>query len=37
MIWVYNCDGELDSVSEFVDGFEGVLSWWFEGNFMVGI
>lgn len=34
---VYNRDGELDSVSEPVDGLEGSLSWRPEGNLIAGI
>jgi elongator complex protein 1 len=34
---VYNRDGELDSVSEPVDGLEGSLSWRPEGNLLAGI
>lgn len=37
VIRVYNRDGELDSVSEPVDGLEGSLSWRPEGNLMAGI
>lgn len=37
VIRVYNRDGELDSVSEPVDGLEGALSWRPEGNLMAGI
>ena len=36
-IRVYNRDGELDSVSEPVDGLEGSLSWRPEGNLMAGV
>ncbi|KAK4034196.1 IKI3 family-domain-containing protein [Parachaetomium inaequale] len=36
-IRVYNRDGELDSVSEPVDGLEGSLSWRPEGNLIAGI
>ncbi|KAK4455031.1 IKI3 family-domain-containing protein [Podospora aff. communis PSN243] len=36
-IRVYNREGELDSVSEPVDGLEGSLSWRPEGNLMAGI
>jgi elongator complex protein 1 len=34
---VYNRDGELDSVSEPVDGLEGSLSWGPEGSLIAGI
>lgn len=37
VVRVYNRDGELDSVSEPVDGLEGSLSWRPEGNLMAGI
>ncbi|KAK0704943.1 IKI3 family-domain-containing protein [Lasiosphaeris hirsuta] len=37
VIRVFNRDGELDSVSEPVDGLEGSLSWRPEGNLMAGI
>jgi elongator complex protein 1 len=37
VIRVYNRDGELDSVSEPVDGLEGSLSWRPEGNLIAGI
>ncbi|KAK0706398.1 IKI3 family-domain-containing protein [Lasiosphaeria miniovina] len=37
VIRVYNRDGELDSVSEPVDGLEGSLSWRPAGNLMAGI
>jgi elongator complex protein 1 len=37
VIRVYNRDGELDGVSEPVDGLEGSLSWRPEGNLMAGI
>jgi len=36
-IRVFNRDGELDSVSEPVDGLEGGLSWRPEGNLIAGI
>jgi elongator complex protein 1 len=36
-IRVYNRDGELDSVSEPVDGLEGSLSWRPEGNLIAGV
>lgn len=36
-IRVYNRDGELDSISEPVDGLEGSLSWRPEGNLIAGI
>ncbi|KAJ4307173.1 putative elongator complex protein 1 [Collariella sp. IMI 366227] len=37
VIRVFNRDGELDSVSEPVDGLEGSLSWRPEGNLIAGI
>ncbi|KAM7208473.1 IKI3 family domain containing protein [Naviculisporaceae sp. PSN 640] len=37
VIRVYNRDGELDSVTEPVDGLEGSLSWRPSGNLMAGI
>ncbi|KAL2138685.1 hypothetical protein VTI28DRAFT_6379 [Corynascus sepedonium] len=37
VIRVYNREGELDSVSEPVDGLEGSLSWRPEGNLIAGI
>ncbi|KAK4242087.1 IKI3 family-domain-containing protein [Achaetomium macrosporum] len=37
VIRVYNREGELDSVSEPVDGLEGGLSWRPEGNLVAGI
>lgn len=37
VIRVYNRDGELDSVSEPVDGLDGSLSWRPEGNLIAGI
>ncbi|KAK0613849.1 IKI3 family-domain-containing protein [Immersiella caudata] len=37
VIRVYNRDGELDSVSEPVDGLEGSLSWRPEGNLVASI
>ncbi|KAK4122928.1 IkappaB kinase complex, IKAP component [Parathielavia appendiculata] len=37
VIRVYNRDGELDSVSEPVDGLEGSLSWRPEGNLIAGV
>jgi elongator complex protein 1 len=37
VIRVYNREGELDSVSEPVDGLEGGLSWRPEGNLIAGI
>jgi elongator complex protein 1 len=37
VIRVYNRDGELDSVSEPVDGLEGSLSWGPEGSLIAGI
>ncbi|KAK3387211.1 IKI3 family-domain-containing protein [Podospora didyma] len=37
VIRVYNRDGELDSVTEPVDGLEGSLSWRPVGNLMAGI
>ncbi|KAK5661443.1 hypothetical protein OQA88_11344 [Cercophora sp. LCS_1] len=37
VIRVYTREGELDSVSEPVDGLEGSLSWRPEGNLMAGI
>lgn len=37
MIRVYSREGELDSVSEPVDGLEGALSWRPAGNLMAGI
>ncbi|KAL7921536.1 IKI3 family domain-containing protein [Trichoderma austrokoningii] len=36
-IRVYSREGELDSVSEPVDGFEGALSWRPSGNLIAGI
>ncbi|KAK4102665.1 IkappaB kinase complex, IKAP component [Parathielavia hyrcaniae] len=36
VVRVYNRDGELDSVSEPVDGLEGSLSWRPEGNLIAG-
>ncbi len=36
-IRVFNRDGELDSVSEPVDGLEGTISWRPEGNLIAGI
>ncbi|KAK3293460.1 IKI3 family-domain-containing protein [Chaetomium fimeti] len=37
VIRVFNRDGELDSVSEPVDGLDGSLSWRPEGNLIAGI
>ncbi|KAK4146481.1 IKI3 family-domain-containing protein [Dichotomopilus funicola] len=37
VVRVYNRDGELDSVSEPVDGLEGALSWRPEGNLIAGV
>jgi elongator complex protein 1 len=37
VIRVYNRDGELDSVSEPVDGLEGSLSWRPQGNLIAGV
>lgn len=37
VVRVYNRDGELDSVSEPVDGLEGALSWRPEGNLLAGV
>ncbi|KAK4189902.1 putative Elongator complex protein 1 [Podospora australis] len=37
VVRVYNRDGELESVTEPVNGLEGALSWRPEGNLMAGI